>query len=87
MKARWLVMTLLLHSAIPALAQLDNDPENAQPVHNDTPQTAAARRSAVAGECRHGGGVAGRRAASQKPDTKSDCSDDQSLRDATPAAR
>ncbi len=35
---RWLVMTLLLHSAVPALAQLDRDPENAEPVHNETPR-------------------------------------------------
>jgi hypothetical protein len=41
MKARWLVMTLLLHSGVPALAQLDNDPENAPPVHNETPQVPA----------------------------------------------
>lgn len=37
MTARWLVMTLLLHSAVPAMAQLAKDPQNSDIVHNDTP--------------------------------------------------
>lgn len=38
MKARWLILTLLLHSGMPALAQLDHDPENDEPVHNTPPR-------------------------------------------------
>ncbi len=34
---RWMVVTALLLSGVPALAQLQNDPENAEPVHPDPP--------------------------------------------------
>ncbi len=37
---RWMMVTLLLLCATPAMAQLANDPANAEPVNPDPPQTA-----------------------------------------------
>ena len=88
MKARWLVMTLLLHSAMPALAQLENDPENAQPAHDETPQLPRhvippSQVNAQTAAVSPTGGTAN----AKKPETKSTCSVTNPCAEATPAAR
>lgn len=82
MHARWLVMTLLLHSAVPALAQLDHDPENDAPVHDTPPKLpqhiipASQVNAETAAVSPAGSGKAG---------SKSDCSDKNPCAQATPA--
>ena len=86
MKARWLVMTLLLHSGVPALAQLDYDPANDPPVHNDTPRIPydPVPPSQVNAEQAAVSPAGGDKA---RPAPKSDCSDKNPCAEATPAAR
>ena len=83
---RWLVMTLLLHSALPAMAQLAKDPENPDVILSDPPKVVQnavpvsainANKAAVSPE----GGVP------QKKPAKSDCSDKTPCAMPTPAAR
>jgi hypothetical protein len=86
MTARWLVMTLLLHSAVPAMAQLAKDPENPDIVHNDTPTIP--KNAVPPSQVNADTAAVSPAAGSKKSDAKqADCSTANPCATPTPAAR
>jgi hypothetical protein len=86
MKTRWLMMTLLLHSGVPALAQLAKDPENPDVVRPDPPKVV---RNAVPASAINANTAAVSPAGGAPKNSKpiSDCSDKNPCALPTPAAR
>jgi hypothetical protein len=87
MKTRWLMMSLLMHTAIPAMAQLANDPENPTPALTDPPKTVP---NAVQPSQINAGKAEVSPAGAPQPKNatqKSDCKDTNPCATPTPAAR
>jgi hypothetical protein len=85
MKARWLVISLLMHTAIPAMAQLANDPENPTPVQTDPPKTV--KNAVPPSQINAGQASVSPEGGGKKADTKkSDCGVTNPCATPTPAA-
>ncbi len=82
---RWLVMTLLLHSAVPALAQLNRDPENPDVVLPDPPKTV--KNPVPVSVVNAGQAVESPKAGEKHKPNTTTCSDANPCATPTPAAR